>query len=282
MAGETQRGKGRAKNEAHLDVLLPSFSLPIGRFLVNVETNNGLEISPLLSNLEHQHRRTGGLKLLHFSLDELFYPRLSLAVYPSPHVYSTYPGQPLLSRALRFLAWSVPMGLSLVFLFYLLRLDAHNQMKRLAEESYPTSVTSLWDGMLETVTVTTTVTSTVLPSTHSKWWFGETPVDSISQPTTSARSLPAEALPTSLIDPINTNPIPTSTVVPPTPPVVGDMFSLIPLDGFPFPWPLRFDIPPFQFELPLTARETMDIVLKGLGVIWQGFRKVYHYPLDPP
>lgn len=52
--------------------------------------------------------------------------------------------------------------------------------------------------------------------------------------------------------------------------------SLIPIPAFPIEWSnIRIDFPP-------AARETLDKVLGGLSLVWEVFRKAYHYPLDPP
>jgi hypothetical protein len=61
----------------------------------------------------------------------------------------------------------------------------------------------------------------------------------------------------------------------PTPSSPPDETSLSLIDVLPFPWPLKLDLPP-------VAQQTVDNVLEGFGVIWQVFRRVYHYPLDPP
>lgn len=52
--------------------------------------------------------------------------------------------------------------------------------------------------------------------------------------------------------------------------------SLVPISARPFEWSkIRIDLPP-------AARKAVDRVLGGLGVVWQIFRRAYHYPLDPP
>lgn len=52
--------------------------------------------------------------------------------------------------------------------------------------------------------------------------------------------------------------------------------SLIPIPALPFEWSK------IQIDLPPAARKTVDRVVGGLGIVWQMFRKAYHYPLDPP
>lgn len=52
--------------------------------------------------------------------------------------------------------------------------------------------------------------------------------------------------------------------------------SLIPIPAFPFEWSQ------IRIEFPPVARKTVDEVLGGLSMVWQIFRKAYHYPLDPP
>lgn len=239
----------------------------------------GLAIASLRSNLAHQHHQLNGHKLLHFSLEELFHPRLSLAVFPVPQAYATSSDRRLLSRLLHFVARSFPAGLLLVLvLCCYFSLGSELRQMRRSLETCTADINSVWESPVATITLTTTV----LTSAESKRWFGETVTEAVPQPTLSTLT---DNLPPGSVGPTNTatTPIPISTSTEPTPPAVAeDMYSLMPIYKFPFPWPLRFDLPPFQLDLPPLARETMDQLLQGLAIVWQGFRKVYHYPLDPP
>jgi len=35
-------------------------------------------------------------------------------------------------------------------------------------------------------------------------------------------------------------------------------------------------------QLYPAAKKAIDTMVDGLGIVWQVFRRVYHYPLDPP
>ncbi|KIJ16973.1 hypothetical protein PAXINDRAFT_39161, partial [Paxillus involutus ATCC 200175] len=73
--------KGKAKEGRNFDVLIPTFALPIGRLEVTVETplvHLDLDMVLLRSNLAHQQQSPRGHRLLHYSLDQFFCPRLSL------------------------------------------------------------------------------------------------------------------------------------------------------------------------------------------------------------
>ncbi|KII88137.1 hypothetical protein PLICRDRAFT_91911 [Plicaturopsis crispa FD-325 SS-3] len=203
------KGKGKEKAYADMNVFLPSFSLPIGRLEVNVEQPAGFEITSLRSNLPHQHTLSSARRVLEYSLEELFYPRLSL----------------------RFDPISPPR----------------------------------------------TVTSTVYPTGHgSKWWFGETTISATSTEAASMDTpMPTFSGPT---HPDPTHVEPASPAPTPTPSPAFQMpNSLLPIHDFPFPWPLHFKLP--DLKVP---RVSVDAVLNGVGLVWQVFRKVYHYPLDPP
>ncbi|KZT27342.1 hypothetical protein NEOLEDRAFT_1060833, partial [Neolentinus lepideus HHB14362 ss-1] len=73
-----RKGKQKAKEVSHLDICLPTFALPVGRLDVNVETAFGFDILSMQSNLTHQQSNVRGRRLLHYGLEELFYPRLTM------------------------------------------------------------------------------------------------------------------------------------------------------------------------------------------------------------
>jgi hypothetical protein len=285
---DNHRQKRKPKSRSHLVILLPTFSLPVGRLEVNVETNFGqpvifpfsrclvdgtfidLEISSLLSNLTHKHYFSNGRRLLHYSMDELFYPQLSLIVQPAaprPVMKHTIP------NSLKLITRTVPTLLTLILLFCLIKLGSDiRQMKR-ALESYSTVMGSGGEEIPEPITITTTVHA----SSHSKWWFGEATLSSITSatPTSSANVWSPQTSPAyqsgaeisaSITMPLDDESSQSSH------PENGD---LIPFIKFPFPWLV-------DFELSTAAYAAADKIIEGLGVVWQVFRKVYHYPLDPP
>src|ERR1700726_1552452 len=89
-----------------------------------------LEVSSLLSNLSHHHYSSSGRRLLHYTMDELFYPRLYLTVQPAqPHLLNWAPN--FISKYLRIITGTAPTLLSLILLFLLISLGSEmQQMKR--------------------------------------------------------------------------------------------------------------------------------------------------------
>ncbi|KAH9173209.1 hypothetical protein EDB89DRAFT_746274 [Lactarius sanguifluus] len=51
----------------------------------------------------------------------------------------------------------------------------------------------------------------------------------------------------------------------------GEHNVLLPVQGLPFPWPIRF-------ELPFTRE--VEAVNHGLGIAWEFLRRLHHYPLS--
>lgn len=134
---------------------------------------------------------------------------------------------------------------------------------------------------IETIYITTTI---LLPSPRAA-----TETDNVNSQTTTASSTSSVSIitaasadptpPTPSIHTSDRSQIDTTTFIStPTPspsPRLSEN-SLVPITAFPFEWSkIRVDFPP-------AARKTVDRVLEGLGIVWQIFRKVYHYPLDPP
>ncbi|PCH37701.1 hypothetical protein WOLCODRAFT_142205 [Wolfiporia cocos MD-104 SS10] len=77
-----RKGKEKAQNIVPLDILLPSFALPVGRLQVDIQIQEGFEVSSLQTNLIHQQSTPQGRRLLNYALAEFHYPRLSLTVVP--------------------------------------------------------------------------------------------------------------------------------------------------------------------------------------------------------
>ncbi|OBZ69130.1 hypothetical protein A0H81_10723 [Grifola frondosa] len=61
------KGKQRAKDQVQLNVLLPSFSLPVGRLEVNIQVQAGFELASLRTNLTHQQSSPQGLRCSDFA-----------------------------------------------------------------------------------------------------------------------------------------------------------------------------------------------------------------------
>lgn len=145
-------------------------------------------------------------------------------------------------------------------------LDQVVASRNLEQNQFPRPVT-------ETVVVTTSVftsppslpmgdTSSILPSS--------TLTDIPSYPPLSDLKSPSPT-PPSLEQPAATDPAghadSSSSVA------SGD--SLFIVTGLPFEWTIPVDLIP-------VAQKGWNKIAGGLGVAWEAFRKIYHYPLDPP
>jgi len=204
--------------------------------------------------------------MLHYSLEEFFCPKLTLHLRSdTPRAHMSYTPSSLL-----LLLGLLPIVFLLILLtnvgseFRKMRhaFDLFVTRRSLDWEQFPTPVT-------ETVFVTTTVftpssqslniSPTSVPSTFVPL---TTPIHSASWSSSAASSRPLEQT------------TPTKGAEPPqfTPQSSED--SLSPISTLAFEW--------FPSDLIPTAQRSWQELVKGLGVVWQVFRQVYHYPLDPP
>ncbi|KAG1754338.1 hypothetical protein EDB19DRAFT_1823678 [Suillus lakei] len=215
---DLRRGKGKARDDGYVGILLPTFTMPVGKLEVNVESSTApsLLVLMVLLNLGAEFRH------MRHSLDQR---------------------TPLDDQ------------------------DWHNNHPRAS---------------IETVFITTTIYA----PPHAKPSVGyttasTTPSTSYSTPTSvmegssahTALRPPVSPPPSRISSGTTTEKVTSAPTPTPASPPDGDSLSLI--DVLPFSWPLKLDLPP-------VAQQTVDTVLEGFGVIWQVFRRVYHYPLDPP
>ncbi|KZP21536.1 hypothetical protein FIBSPDRAFT_1044077 [Athelia psychrophila] len=270
-----QKGKQQAGKDVVTHILLPTFQLAVGRLVVNVEADRDYRLSSLKSNFTHQQSAPGGPRLLHYSLDEFFSPKLSMALQPAAPPLSTI--LPIIAKSL---LWAIPTIISLFLLLRVLSLDSRFHQMQHSLDSCPADAGS--SRILDAVPEATSSASNSLPSGQPQWWFGEdislegrtympeappaATVEAWSSSTTLSSSTTSTTSTTSTSSPSPAS-IPTIT-----PTADAQTMSLMPITNY--VWPIAF-------ELPEDLQHTMKVVLKGLGVFWQVCRKVYHYPLDP-
>lgn len=203
-------------------------------------------------------------------MEELFYPRLSLAVNSAASRARLAEGTAF-SKALQALVWTVPTILSLVLLFYVLSLSIEFRQMQRSLDTCSTILGSGWE--TEAIPETTTITSTILTSGHAKWWFGDaTTTDAPASMThgfMDDRSQAHANNAPSTHAPLTHLPKPTEHAPEP------QVQSLMPVSSLPFPWPIPLD-------LVVDAKASLRAVLRGLGTVWRVCVKLYHYPLDPP
>ncbi|KIJ69176.1 hypothetical protein HYDPIDRAFT_24029 [Hydnomerulius pinastri MD-312] len=268
--------KGRAKDQPALHFLLPTFALPVGRLEVTVETSR----MSLRSNFAHQQQSPRGHRLLHYSLDEFFTPRMSLEIEPNRS--NIRMGCTQLGKFFLLLLCILP---AVLVLMLLVNLGTEFKHMRQSLDQCSSLLSLDRDQIPEPSTETVFVTTTIFAPMQSSRAFGDT---SITPATTASLTSVISVMPTPSSNPSPPSPrsqsversgADTTTFTPaPTPsssPHLSEN-SLLPIPAFPFEWSA------LQIELSPAARTTVDTVLGGLGAVWQVFRKVYHYPLDPP
>ncbi|KAJ3553512.1 hypothetical protein NM688_g3571 [Phlebia brevispora] len=275
-------GKGKLRNEVEWDVLLPTFSLPVGTMEVNIENQPDVEYA-VKSNLTHQQATSSGLRLLQYSLGEFFYPNLTISmssdVPSSSHVSSTG------WRTLGLILCMVPTAVALLAMT-----DKHVIGIELAEahrslESCSVALQAaadIPDPEPVTVTATRTVFSTIYTASPSqaKWW--NAPGAASEAEAEKSAITEAASQPPSLSVPTSSPVIPTFSTIPPastsSPPSKESEVSVV--RDMPFLWPIRFDVP--SLEIPETARIAATTIWRGVGIVWYLIQRVIHYPLDPP
>src|ERR1700722_17586837 len=272
---EDQEGtakKGKGKEQTQLHVFLPAFLLPVGRLEVRIESagensslflhscahsfRSGLEILSLRTNLQHEHSTLSGPRLIHYSAEELVYPRLSFSVESTAHS-AAHDWLPNLSSKL--FRWITPM-ICLILLLCLLGLGMElRQMKRSLESH--TIIGTGWSDLPESPT-TVTVTTTVFAFGQSQWWLRGGTTTTSPTPTISSLDDGFSSTFTSFSS--------TPSITASTP----ETQALLVIHSLPFPWPPRFDLPP--------AHVVMTNLMDRLRGFWRIFRIAYHYPLPPP
>ncbi|KAH9043385.1 hypothetical protein EDB85DRAFT_1914947 [Lactarius pseudohatsudake] len=265
------KGKERARDVSGLDIILPAFSIPVGRLQVDIETPSGMSRS-LRSNLAYEQTSGGHHKLRHFGLEEFFYSQTRVHIVPHRPSLGTPPWLSASSSILRAAAFMVPAFFSAVLLVLLLSM--HNDLGRLRTSLDRCGASGpSWAGAAPSVTVTATVVSYSTSTSTSA-----TPD---STPLAPAEEGPASSTPTSVTMIDITSPSSDTRDRDRGRPPSGDTSAhgehnaLLPVQGLPFPWPIRF-------ELPFTREVAIEAVNHGLGIAWEFLRRVYHYPLDPP
>ncbi|KAK7694037.1 hypothetical protein QCA50_003613 [Cerrena zonata] len=287
------KGKAKAVQEP-TNVLLPTFSLPVTMLEVTLESQAGLDVTSLRSNLSHEQITPAGRRLSQYSLEEFFYPRLAVVFSPTAVPGSTFHSYPSLWQSVQIVALVLPTAAALGLFANQSALTTELSHAKHALHECSSSMTEDCPIMIETITITATETVyTASSESQSRWWHSSsdssssTSLDtSISTSTESpTSSLPSSSSSIQPIPLITTIPTVTPTLSTPTTanspslPVASQSDALI-LPRISFPWLVKLDV--LQFEIPEQARITITYAFKGLGFAWQIVRKVIHYPLDPP
>lgn len=240
----------------------------------------GLDAHNLRSNLAYQRASQQGSRLVHYILEEMFTPTLCLRA--QPHVHRFHTSIRFLGKLLQFLIWTAP---AILVLMVLLNLGAEfRHMRHSLDRRTPHDDLVLRDHHPQASIETVFITTTIYAPPHAKPSVGYTTASTTPSPSSSTLTsvMDGSSAHTAFQSPVSPPPshISSGTATEkvtsaPTPSLSPDDDSLSLIDVLPFPWPLKLDLPP-------VAQQTVDTVLEGFGVIWHVFRRVYHYPLDPP
>lgn len=313
-----KKAEERRHSDLPLDILLPSFALPVGQLQVDIQlqegeaarwfawhnhliVHSGFKLSSVDTNLVHQQASPHGLRLIHYALAEFHYPQLSAQV--TPIVSAPAKSSPR-SHDLWLIAKVVGALVIFAFVFSLVAdlrraTSELDTLRQAAHLDAALSAASSLDGLIltETITVTSITTTTLPPGDAKKRWFGPgsdqsaAPTSIISN-TPNPKPLPASAsqasqeLPTSYSAPPTTTQAPEVKAIQPSTRLMTDNepYSLILSHYFSRVWQWQRLLPDKfgDAEVAQAAKEAAHVVIGGMGVVWQIFRKIIHYPLDPP
>ncbi|KAI0723934.1 hypothetical protein C8T65DRAFT_825063 [Cerioporus squamosus] len=274
-----------------LNALLPSFPLPVAELQVHVPVQTGFDVASSDTNLAHEEVSAQGRRLCHYSMEEYFYPRLVLSFQTTASEIART--EQRASRSWTQLLIPTFLAITCLYLFISLRqtqAQLSTALRSLAIDHDPPAgiPLSAYPGGVDTVTVTTTTTVTAQAGAASpaRWYFpnaGSSHGDPASPITANEAAPPPPSPPSDVPTAVDAAQLPTITPTPLSEP--GSDGGLIPAHYFPKLWTLRFELPHIEFpeiHLSETANATLQSVLTSLDTVYQLFRKVLHYPLDPP
>ncbi|KZT02313.1 uncharacterized protein LAESUDRAFT_730297 [Laetiporus sulphureus 93-53] len=285
-----RKGKQKEQDVVPLDILLPSFALPVGRLQVDIQVREDFEIASLRTNLMHRQSAPHGQMLLNYAMDEYFYPRLVLSVIPVA---------PNESRKLSMSArtWKA-MQVSVYFVVVMIVFSLVTDLRRTTAELHAVrqsaanqaTVTvsvpvvtnshgSLGDPTVltpETVTVTATATATTLTTVVTSQKFS--PGHDI--PASSEDTIPSGS------DDEFTRLTPVDAAYPSADSIISDdqneRDALTPTHQPHSFWNLPVKITKFNLsdsQMAKNAWTTVNVVLNGVGAFWKIFQSVLHYPV---
>ncbi|EAU88741.2 hypothetical protein CC1G_01114 [Coprinopsis cinerea okayama7 len=261
----TDKGKSVVSNGT-LDVLLPTFPVPIRKFEVDVVSGCKFTISS--TNLEREVVCAGETRLVHYYLKEFFCPRLGLK----------RKAEPWKSDLKWFIITWLLLGVVILRTSKLDHLNSHiweskkdPSLDLSVHTSTVTITTTLYPSPspvevppAEDTQTPTTAAETLTPSPSLSRVAEEAPIDSPDEGPSSV--IPPHTQPTLTLKSENPHSSPTP-VIPTSNSLQG--FQLY----FQFPW-LNRD----SAELD----KVVDVMKRGFGTLWRYLRVAYHYPLPPP
>ncbi|KIL69846.1 hypothetical protein M378DRAFT_69096 [Amanita muscaria Koide BX008] len=243
-------------NVEHL--LLPTFSLPIGRLDGRISVSSDLLISKLNTNLAVQRIDEDKCKFSHFSTAEFFIPQASFTVEKKrkPAATTFTP-----KTALQLLPWLA------LFITLLLLQRVTLPMKELTHlaahlpERVNQTILTLTSTATESITVTTTVYSTITVTSTAEHVSRRTDTSSpLTVTQSTSDSITTNDQSASIITTQSPRPVETAALSSPSPPL------------WPIPWSVE------NMRTDVVVDKMRDVA----EVVWQWLRRAYHYPLNPP
>ncbi|KAF9482804.1 hypothetical protein BDN70DRAFT_874609 [Pholiota conissans] len=264
-------GSERMASSLEMTIILPTFFISVARLEVKIDVMPGLEILSLRSNFDYHHAYPKGNRLLRYSLEAFSQPQLLLLLRKM-----TAKVDPTSTTLKRYFITTWIIGLVAFCSLFRVLYDLGQLRQVVDGDRFNPQIDSRIE--IPTVTVTSTVhdimetqrqfseaSTTPLRSTYPQSAFSETSLTDIITTTFSASSTPRMATQT---------PKQRSSHTAQDQRSILEHFGLVPVDNlFNFTW---------ADEYPYTLKRTMAKVVATMEVVWNIFRKVYHYPLDPP
>ncbi|TFY62946.1 hypothetical protein EVJ58_g3533 [Rhodofomes roseus] len=161
-----KKGKQPQHSIHPLEILLPSFAMPVGLLQVDIRVQEGFKLSSFDTNLMHQQTSPQGLRLLHYALGEFHYPHLSMHV-----ARIALPQEKAVATSNTLWHFAKAAGVLLVFaIIFSLATDlrrATSELQALRQSAIRLSP----DGHVLPETIT--VTATDPADDPKKWWFNQ-------------------------------------------------------------------------------------------------------------
>ena len=284
-------GKGKAKEEIGLDVLLPCFRLPVSRYEVEVDCPSsmnrtlfpkedgfdamllaGFDPHVKYSTLPNHHTTYANApKLTHYWLPAGFFPVLSLLLLPSPEGISQGHKRSRTRRTADTVLKVVPQIMTLALLYLVVSMgsevrqvrDTIDAAARALVNGVPYSQVDWGDG--------------ADPAAKHRWWTQDQFVTAVSSDVATATATTIASWERETVRPATpTVDLGEATPVPEKRPPRTEKRSghpkavLIPLPA----------VPLLSWKMPLSS-EAKEIMVKGFTRAWYFLLRVWNYPLDP-
>jgi len=263
--------KGKRKADvADVNVFLPLFPLPLGRFHVGLEQMSDSEIV-CQSDMPCEQHDSRAHKFYDYNLKPFSYRQVTMKQTPLSVADGWASATPIrmLISTLPYMAVALLLLLNSASLTRIIDLEQEMRGIKQIASGQP-AVSGSFGGpsvRTEFVTITSTVCASATPSAD-KWWFGE--------PSTITRAFPApgsSAAEPSVTDVVEDDIMEQSPAETPVATYTRpESSSLLPMLYVPLTWPLQYRIHFDDFK---------EHVITGWDKVWRFIEVVLHWPLVP-